>query len=76
MAYELGMKSYMSDLLTTSQYASHLGEGYNVLFGDGHVTWYPDPWRQVVKAMEAVDENNTLSAQRDIFDMFDFQDSK
>jgi len=69
--YEYNMKAYMSDLLIPSQYASHMGEGYNVLFGDGHVVWHPDPWRQVTKRMEEADEDNSLRAQQEIYQMFD-----
>jgi len=74
--YELGMKAYVCDLLTTPTYANHQGEGYNVLYGDGHVRWFPDTWRQAVKRMEEAGEEETLAAQQDIFQLFDDFDSR
>ncbi|MEW6356843.1 MAG: type II secretion system protein [Planctomycetota bacterium] len=69
--YEYDMRAYACDLLTTSEYASHMGEGHNVLFADGHVSWHPDPWRQVSKRLGETGSDDTLRAQQDIFQMFE-----
>ena len=73
--YEYNMKAYVSDLLIGSEHVSHMGEGYNVLFADGHVIWHPDPGRQVTKRMEEADEDNSLRAQQEIYQMFDDRDN-
>jgi len=77
-SFELFSRAYISDFLVgfkadpeDLRWLAHNGEGYNVMFGDGHARWIPDPSRSVRKMMDASAEHYNLNALRKVFQYFD-----
>jgi len=78
---ELSSAAYACDLLMKTNaeredldWLGHGGQGYNVLFGDGHVRWIPDPAGAVRKIMDAAADHYSLYAQQKVFQYFDDYD--